>query len=1018
MTIARPMSLYSGVLAGVALTVASPALRAADSPRLQELKRQRVGDTTYFYLRLDPPADLHAPHIEPGPYSEAQRRQLARLPRLVPQDHTAEAVYARLEVPHFRPDVGFDARRPQPVPVRGLEFVGKVRGSGKTRFLLLYPTGDEASAADGDKAGTGLARLVRRATWAEVPLELDFARAAEVPQAVRTEKRQPSRPYLRDDLEGLWAQAQAAHLAVLEAQSPEFGFYGFACAATGRKYRVADPVLEGERLKDEQRPHRQLFELTTGTTAITQSLALRRVLGTQGRDRGERSVDVASVRGIDVAEHSWEKMLGGKRPQVEPLAGLVPHDNYYLYFQDIRKLIDFGDLLEEWGTSAARAFEGTSRDYRLRERYERQLCLRSTWLGKTLGPLVVRGVAVTGSDPYVREGSDLTVIFHVTSRQAFLAAVEQFLQEARKEHGGRLKEGKEDYHGVTVERFVTPLREVSLHRAAGGDFVIYSNSPAGLRRVLDAHRGRLKSLRGSLDFRYMRSVFPLGDRAEDGFGFLSDAFIRQLVGPASKVKEKRRLEALTSLQMVTHGAMFAAWETGKLPADYRDLLAAARLRPEHVYVPEGKGIAWDAARQVAISDVYNTLHFATPLVELPIDRITPAEERAYGEFREEYTQLWRRYFDPVGMRFSLNDRQARAEVYILPLINSNEYAALRLWTGGGTTSLDPAKLSPRALLLLTGYLNVGWPFGNALGHWAMIRLDDGAALARVAELWVRQDLSPKDRAEMQVEALPVLLRLPFTVGVAIGDAKAFDDFLRSVDDSIGPARRKTSSHNGVTITRLKFGKDSRLIKELHNYPRRVNLSSLTVYHAKVEDGWYASLSRQALEDIIDRAAARKAGKGPKGEAVPINSSLHLAPGAAVKAGDALRSYLEWETHKRALPNDALWYALYRCGLLAADAPESARQTVALKYLGFVPVSPDEVPYRFDMKTGEVVNLRHGSLRRPQLHAGLAGGSPLAKLLEQFPTLRADLRFREDGLHTVLTIARRPHAFTGPGTLPR
>ena len=127
--------------------------------------------------------------------------------------------------------------------------------------------------------------------------------------------------------------------------------------------------------------------------------------------------------------------------------------------------------------------------------------------------------------------------------------------------------------------------------------------------ILDARAGRLKPLADSLDFQYMRTVFNLSDANEDGFVFLSDAFIRQLVGPASKIKEKRRLEALTSLAMLTHGAMFTAWETGQLPADHKALLSAARLRPEWVYAPEGKSVAWDAERQVAVSDAYNTLHW-------------------------------------------------------------------------------------------------------------------------------------------------------------------------------------------------------------------------------------------------------------------------------------------------------------------------------------------------------------------------------------------------------------------------
>ena len=80
--------------------------------------------------------------------------------------------------------------------------------------------------------------------------------------------------------------------------------------------------------------------------------------------------------------------------------------------------------------------------------------------------------------------------------------------------------------------------------------------------------GMGKALADSLDFKYMRTVFRLGDEKEDGFLFLSDAFLRHLVGPSLRIKERRRLEALTSLYMVTHGAMFTAWETGKLGAGH------------------------------------------------------------------------------------------------------------------------------------------------------------------------------------------------------------------------------------------------------------------------------------------------------------------------------------------------------------------------------------------------------------------------------------------------------------------
>jgi hypothetical protein len=70
------------------------------------------------------------------------------------------------------------------------------------------------------------------------------------------------------------------------------------------------------------------------------------------------------------------------------------------------------------------------------------------------------------------------------------------------------------------------------------------------------------------------------------------------------------------------------------------------------------------------------------------------------------------------------------------------------------------------------------------------------------------------------------------------------------------------------------------------------------------------------------------------------------------------------------------------------------------------VSPDGSPYRYDARLGEVLNTRHGSLRRPEFHSRVAEGSELAKLLEQIKGIRAELRFEENALHTIVTVARR------------
>jgi hypothetical protein len=970
----------------------------AEEPRIRELRTQKIGDTIYFHVCFDPPGDLRAPSLGQEPDSEFELRLLARMPRLIPQDVNAQAVYQRLVVPHYLPAVGFEAARP-PAAVKGLEFVGKLATKGKAKFLLLYPKENE-NPANGKKVFLLPGQEPGR-TWVEVPLELDFAAAEEVAVPDDAGKRRPHLAPTYDDLEGLWATGQAARFALLEAQTPEFAFYGFACAATGRKYGIAAPLLERVDVLKLEQIHRQLYETTTGAAAITESLQLHRFLNPENfREKGQRTVDIWKLPGITIAEHPWKKMMAGKKPAAEPLAQLVPHDNYYVHFKNIAKFIELGEFLEQWGTNAIRAYEIASRDVDLKERYERQLCLRSGWMGKTFGPAVVRSLAITGSDPYLREGSDVTVIFHVSNRPMFLAAVEPFLREARQQFKGRLKESKADYHGIPIEMFVTPLREVSLHRAIVGEFVIYSNSATGLRRVLDTHQGRLKALADALDFQYMRTIFSLEDAQEDGFAFLPDAFIRQLVGPASKIKEKRRLEALTSLAMVTHGAMFAAWENGKVPDSHAALLAASALKPDMIYSPEGNGVVWDPARQVAVSDIYNTLHFPTPLIELPIDKVTPSEEQQYLKFHQEYQNLWRRYFDPVGMRFSLSGKQVRVETYILPMIRTNRYEDLRELTGNGTIQVEASRFLPQTLVQFVCHLAPQLPYG--IGNWFSIQLDDGPEIRGLVEFLLDKELRPQKQDDWDKSARAAF-RLPLTLGVAVRDRKEFTNLLK--ETPAGPSTREQlkPDYRGVTITRIQFAPDSEAAKSLG-----MERNPPAIFHAHVDNAWYVSLREDSLKRVIDQALARAEAKkaGKEGQTTEINSTLYASPAAAVKSREALSYYLEWQSHRRAMLNCPIWYSLYRAGLVPANADESTKKTVAKRYLGFVPVSPEGALFAYDSKMDEVVNSRHGSPARPVLHPGIESSSPLSQLLDQFRNLRVDVRFREDGLNTVLTIERK------------
>ena len=47
----------------------------------------------------------------------------------------------------------------------------------------------------------------------------------------------------------------------------------------------------------------------------------------------------------------------------------------------------------------------------------------------------------------------------------------------------------------------------------------------------------------------------------------------------------------------------------------------------------------------------------------------------------------------------------------------------------------------------------------------------------------------------------------------------------------------------------------------------------------------------------------------------------------------------------------------------------------------------------------------GSVRQPKLNKGIDAKGPMSQMLDQFATIRADLRFREDGIHTTITMKR-------------
>jgi len=967
----RSAPLWSALLAIYLTGPAACGLGAAE-PRILELYKQKSDAETYFLVRFETPDDLCPFPIARDLTGDARRYRLAWQARLLPLPGGA-AIYL-----------------PVAAPAPGLWFVCRLAAQDGVRVRLQYPI--RPAQPEHPEAATA---LLGAPAWREVVIYLDLARAGK-----------------HEKLPEVWHKALIEHYADLAARS-EDGFFETARVLAARRAGI-----QVSRAVNTDKAAPNLFNLFSGASSLTESLARHRLLGGRPEPLSRRTIPIGNLRGIDVAEHPWATMLAGRRPDPEPLARLIPHDHYYATFRTPRAAARLADLLDQWGGNLLRFLELHGRDQRVRARYERQLCLPINRLVAALDPAWLHGLAITGSDLDLVEGSDLTVLFHLKEPDKVLSVLDSFLADARKEQGAALTQERFFHRGVAVEGWRDRFRTVCVYRARVGGFLICSSSRPALEKVLDVRDGRLPALDDSLDFQYMRTIFRAQDASEAGFAFLSDAFIRQLVGPVHKIKSKRRLEARASLELATHAILATALECGRWPENPQDPRSDGGLTADEVHIADGGPLRWEKQQRRAVSERYGTLHFSTPLIELPLTHVTPDESDGYEAFRRDYLQLWRRFFDPVGLRLALPENQVRLEAYILPVIARNGYADLRNLTSGGMLNVPAGwPAAGLARILLAGPED---QFGAFL-------LDDSPALVQRVRLAIRKELSPNNKdLERQHERL--FSQFGWTFRVRLRHAKDAEklgsDLVNLLTTFSRLANRedlKENLYRRVQIARLVFNPERyrELIRGVRQWVReageQAGLLGTIFYYLPLEEppdlylaavgpDFLLCFNEATIRSQIDGLLDRKKDDAEKttGQA---NAALHarLTPR---HAAEAVRQYLEWETHRRALRHNDLWDVLYRSGAVRRDLTRAQREQAAYEVLGYVPVSPDGSGYAFNAEAGEVHNDRHGSHQRPCLHQAPADGSPLARLLEELTELRADLNFREDGIHTILTQQRK------------
>ena len=400
------------------------------------------------------------------------------------------------------------------------------------------------------------------------------------------------------------------------------------------------------------------YELFTGGRAVSESLQLDRLLREPSQS-GPPTVDISTLKGITIAEIDWKPLLKGAKPQLDPLAAAIPADQHALFFPSFAAVTKVFDEANGRDTDFLRMVTPKSEDADLAGRYQRQLGLTLSSLGRVVGPAVIRSVALTGSDPYFPTGTDVAVLFETDQQAALASALQAQIQiAAAKQPDAKPQHG--EVEGVAYHGMRSPDRQLCTYVAQLRGAVVVTNSLAQLGRLAKIGKG-VEPIASLDEYKFFRTRYPLGDKSETALVFLSDATIRRWCSPQWRIASARRTFTAAALADLTADNV-KALEAGKIDAH--------PLHTDLALVDAGELTLTDSG---VSSSTQGTLAWMTPIVEMPIEKVTQAEADAYNQWRDNYQRNWRWAFDPIALRIGIDGAKLSADLTIMPLVANSEY---------------------------------------------------------------------------------------------------------------------------------------------------------------------------------------------------------------------------------------------------------------------------------------------------------------------------------------------------------
>ncbi len=813
-------------------------------------------------------------------------------------------------------------------------------------------------------------------------------------------------PSKAPEVRSKWAKLQQYALMSSDPEGAD-SFTQYWNLAIAPKYELSEHHFFNMNSQRQEAP--DLYSIFTGAAAIQESLQLEVLTGSAGSSKENKTINVpiSSLQGPTVKSHPFKEMLKGKSPSVPKLSELIPENQYAVFFSDINKQIELEDLMEEWGGNMLHQAAASARDFKVRGKISRQLCLSSSLLSRWLGDKIIADMAFTGNDPFLKEGTDFTVLFSLKDEKRFKRHIDSKYNDAASKFGAKPFEAVMD--GLQVKGINTPDLTISSYLVIVNDTAVISNSLNGIKNVLDASKKRIPVLARADDFRYMRTIFLQDATEEDIFIYLSDAHIRHLVSPRAKIGEARRMRCSANMDLLSNARLWFVTEKRHEPT-VQELKDQEYLGDAQLNCPDlGKYSFHKSGRPTC--SLHNQTGLLTPLADLKLEQVTEAEAEQYTSFVNNYNRYWTKFFDPIGIRVKMG-KDIRVQTVILPLIENSWYDGFASFAGRTPGSLTEHLLLPRTVISLRGNLAEDWLSKSRLsdefmaqrgvnldwlGNEVSLNLVDSQVLfsasSRAAGLMGR-DLGRRPTETLVISYLLSALNMPTYMAVKVTDPVKAEKSIPALFRSLSGKNSNSGDFSVET-----YAIEDHRGKPVYVVNYNLWVIKLRLFSAVIDNRLVTASRRDIITDLIDANQSANYKKP-----VANDGSMELSVYRSAFKDFAEHVNIGWQEELRhACHNNLPLISIMMVNLgITQDKLNSSIEHLR----GYDHYCPSGGKYSIIPGTRTVTCSVHGTTWNPRQPADSSADSKTMQLVNSIEKINARMAFTHEGLMTTLEIKRK------------